>query len=321
LPEGVSKEGFGPQLEAIVAGCTGLYQLSRRTTQTLMRDLFGVKMSLGSIGACEARASIAVAQPVDDARQYVARQVIANVDETCWFVSHRHATLWTMVTAMATVFLITQKRDRQGFEEVRGDFLGLLGSDRGVVYEHWPTTLRQLCWAHLLREFRRMSERPGASKRVGAALVSETQQMFKWWHERQDGITTDETFLARMRAHIPHVEGLLLEAANCPQRKTSITALRLLEVAPALWTFAVCKGVEPTNNAAERALRPAVLWRKKSFGTHSEGGSRFAERMLTCATTLRQQDRNVIDFLTECSIARRTGRRPPSLCPSPRSRA
>jgi hypothetical protein len=86
-------------------------------------------------------------------------------------------------------------------------------------------------------------------------------------------------------------------------------------VEPALWLFVAVKGLEPTNNAAERAIRPAVLWRKNSFGSQSEEGSIFVARMLTVVTTLRSQNRNVLDFLTDAIRANRKGTTSPSLLP------
>jgi transposase len=93
------------------------------------------------------------------------------------------------------------------------------------------------------------------------------------------------------------------------------TCRQLLKVELALWLFVSVEGVEPTNNAAERALRPAVLWRRTSFGSQSLDGSCFAARMLTVGTTLRLLQRNVLDYLAQACLAKRNNLPSPSLLP------
>ena len=111
------------------------------------------------------------------------------------------------------------------------------------------------------------------------------------------------------------VRSLLGSGAGCRCARTAGVCRELLAVEPALYTFAAVEGVEPTNNAAERALRHAVCWRKTSYGTDSAGGSRFVERVLTVVATCRQQGRDVLAFLTDAIQAARTGTAPPSLIP------
>ena len=122
--------------------------------------------------------------------------------------------------------------------------------------------------------------------------------MFARWHRVRDGTLSHRRFWLEMRPLRRRVEGRLRRGAAQGDAKTAGTCRDLLALAPALWTFIDLPGVEPTNNAAERALRPAVLWRRKSFGTHSAAGSRFAERLLTVAATLKQQGRNIVDYIT-----------------------
>jgi transposase len=142
--------------------------------------------------------------------------------------------------------------------------------------------------------------------------------MFEWWHQVREGTMTRAAFARRMKPIRKGVEDLLREGAICGHPKVEGTCRQILEVAPAMWTFIRVPGVEPTNNSAERALRPAVQMRKSSFGTHSEHGSRFVERMLTVAATLRQQGRNVFEYVTEACDRAFLGRRPRSLLPGGR---
>jgi transposase len=316
LPAGVPRGAFGPQLEATVAVCTGVYHLSRRTTVGLMLDLFGVEVALGSVSACEQAVSAAVAAPVAEAHGYVQQQEVVHVDETGWRQGRQRAWLWVMVSALVTVFLVHARRSTEAARSLIGDSHALLlVSDRWSAYRDWPIEQRQLCWAHLLREFTAFTERGGAAARLGRALLKDADRMFARWHRVRNGTWSHQRFWRAMRPLRHRVERQLRRGAQGADGKTAATCRDLVTLASALWTFIDVPGVEPTNNAAERALRPAVLWRKGSFGTHSATGSRFAERMLTVATTLKQQGRNVVDYVAQACVASLQGQPPPSLLP------
>ena len=140
--------------------------------------------------------------------------------------------------------------------------------------------------------------------------------MFARWHRVRDGTLSRPRFWREMRPLRRRVERRLRRGAHGTDGQTAATCRDLVQLATALWTFIDLPGVEPTNNAAERALRPAVLWRKNSFGTHSAAGSRSAERMLTVATTLKQQGRNVVDYVAQACMASLHGQPPASLLPN-----
>jgi transposase len=315
LPAGVPRGAFGPRVEATVAVCTGVYHLSRRTTVGLLADLFGVEVALGTVSACEQAVSAAVAAPVAAAHTYVQRQDVVHVDETGWREGRQRAWLWVMVSALVTVFLVHARRNTQAARLLIGDGGAILVSDRWSAYKHWPIEQRQLCWAHLLREFTAFTERGSAAARLGRALLQDADTMFARWHRVRDGTLSRPRFWREMRPLRRRVERRLRRGARDADAKTAATCRDLVQSATALWTFIDLPGVEPTNNAAERALRPAVLWRKNSFGTHSAAGSRFAERMLTVATTLKQQGRNVVDYVAQACVASLHGQPPPSLLP------
>jgi transposase len=315
LPPGVPAGAFGPRLQALVAVCTGLYRLSRRTTVGLCADLFGVDLALGSVTACERAASQAVAGPVAAAHACVQRQPVASVDETGWREGRRRAWLWVAVTAAATVFLVHARRGAVAAQALLGSFGGILASDRWTAYNGWPLRARQLCWAHLRRHFAAFAEARGAVGRLGRDLLAETDQLFTWWHRVRDGTLARSSFRTYVGPLRQRVEGLLFLGSRGRHAPTAAMCREILALAPALWTFVRVPGVEPTNNAAERALRPGVLWRKGSFGSHSAAGSRFAERMLTVAATLKQQRRNVVDYVTLACEAALRGEPAPSLLP------
>ncbi len=316
-PAGVPAGAFGPRLEATVALCTGVYHLSRRTTVGLMADLFGVDLALGTVSACEQAVSAAVAAPVAEAHAYVREQAVVHADETGWRQARQRAWLWVVVSALVTVFLVHRRRSTEAARALLGELTrAILVTDRWSAYKHWAVEQRQLCWAHLRREFTAFTERSGASARLGRGLLRDTKVLFAHWHRVRDGTLSRRRFWRAMRPLRRRVEGRLRRGVRVADAKTAATCRDLLALAPALWTFIDLPGVEPTNNAAERALRPAVLWRRKSFGTHSAAGSRFAERLLTVAATLKQQGRNVVDYMTAACDASLHGQSAPSLLPA-----
>jgi len=320
LPEGVPQGAFGPRVQALVALCTGLYHLSKRTTVGLMGELLGVELSLGSISTCEAAASEALAAPVAEAHTYVQHQEIANADETGWREALRRAWLWVVVTRLVTVFVVHTRRGAEGARALLGQFEGFLGTDRWGAYNAWAVEKRQLCWAHLRRLFVGWIEAGGEAGRIGLGLLEEADTMFRGWHAvKRSAIPRDE-FRERMARVRKRVEAILGEGAASGPRGVAGPCREILKLAPALWTFVEVEGLEPTNNIAERAIRTAVLWRKGSFGTHSPSGSRFVERMLTASATLRQQGRSVVDFVRQACEAALHGQAPPSLLPIPASR-
>lgn len=317
LPGGVARGAFGSRLQAIVGVCTGVYRLSKRTTEDLLQDLLGAKISLGSVSACEEAVSEALAEPVEEARAYVQEQAVAYVDETGWREANAKAWLWAAVTNLVTVFMIHASRGAKAARELLGEFAGTLVSDRWSAYTIWDPAVRQLCWAHLKRNFTAFLDRGKRSAEIGRGLLAEVNSMFGLWYRVRDGTLKRSIFRDYMRPARQRVEDLLRRGASCGEAKTEETCRRILKLAPALWTFVRIEGVEPTNNAAERAVRPGVLWRKGSFGTDSARASRFAERMLTVAATCRQQGRNVVDYVTRAVEACLRDENAPSLLPAP----
>jgi transposase len=317
LPPGVPTGGFGPRVQATTALCTGAYHLSKRTTQAVLADLFGVSLGLGTIATLEQATTRAVAEPVAEARAYVQAQPAAYVDETGWREGQQRAWLWTVVTAWVTVFAVRLSRGGQVAQELLGErFWGWLVTDRWSGYSWYPPWRRQLCWAHLLRDIEAMVERGGRSREIGEALRRQARQMFHSWHRVRDGTLAHASFTSYMRPIRREIERLLEAGQTCGVPKTEGTCRDILKRRQALWTFVRHAGVDPTNNAAERALRPSVLWRKGSFGTHSPEGSRFVEAIMTVVATLKQQHRNVLDYLTAACEATLRGEAAPSLLPT-----
>jgi transposase len=274
---------------------------------------------IGPAAVCDLQRKTAAAlEPViREAHAYVAGKP-ANVDETGWREGRKRGWLWVAVTASVTVFLVRLSRARVVLAELIPGNLGVLTTDRYPVYDHLPAGQRQVCWAHLRRDFQAMIDRRNAGSVVGEDLLMHANILLMQWKRVRDGTLTRrgfrQSYLGWVRAE---VRTLLGRGAACGCAVTAGVCRELLSVEQALYTFAAVCGVEPTNNAAERALRHAVCWRKTSYGTDSGGGSRFVERVLTVVATCRQQGRDVLEFLTRCCEAGRACGAVPSLLPSP----
>ena len=317
LPAGVPRGSFSPRAAAIVSLLTSFYHLGRRSAAAAMGDLFGVPMSVGSVSNCEQITSAALKDPVAEARAYVQAQTVKNSDETSWYEGpHRKkAWLWTAFTEHVTVFLIRTGRGTEVAKELLGQALGVLITDRWCAYAWWPLAFRQLCWAHLKRHFKAFEEWGGGAEPIGRALMDEEKLLFTWWHRVRDGTLARSSFQSYVVALRGRVKTLLKEGTVCGHAKTMSMCREILTLEPAMWTFVRVPGVEPTNNAAERVIRALVIWRKICFGTHSPEGSRFVERMMTVACSLKQQGRNVVDYVTAAVEASMRGASPQSILP------
>ncbi|MCL6554546.1 MAG: IS66 family transposase [Firmicutes bacterium] len=238
------------------------------------------------------------------------------MDETSWRQGRRRAWLWTVVTALVTVFHIDRSRGGQVVRTLLGsDWAGIVGSDRFSAYRGLALAQRQVCWAQLQRDFQQLVDWGPGPRPIGQRLLACHAQVFELWHRFRAGELDRTALVLAVGRTAAELRAVLEDGAARGHPAAQPLCRELLAVWPALWTFVVVAGVEPTNNGAEQALRPAVLWRKGSFGTHSEGGSRFVERMLTVTASCRQQRRNPFTFLIEAVTAAYSGQPHPSLLP------
>jgi transposase len=311
VPEGA----FGPRLMSMVAVCTGKYRMPKRVTQELLSDFLGTELALGSVSRVEQQVGQALAVPVEQARAFVREQPVVHQDETGWREDKHRAWLWVAVTPLVSVFELARSRGGEVSRRMLGEgFSGTLVSDRWSAYAWVHRLRRQVCWAHLLREFEGFAERSGVLAAYGQSLLDEMGIAFEWWHRFKEGAMERRTFQRKMLPLMREVGRLLREASACGEKGAG-TCREILKLEDSLWTFVYVAGVEPTNNSAERALRPAVIWRKGSFGTDSADGSRFVERILTVVATLKSQGRHVLDYLTAACESMLLGQATPSLLP------
>ncbi|MBD2551280.1 IS66 family transposase, partial [Microcystis elabens FACHB-917] len=280
------------------------------------------------------RISATLEQPMQEALALARQQPVAYVDETGAPTgnadgnnpSGKRGWQWVMVTPVATVFRQGLSRSAAAAIELLGDgFAGTVVSDRFSAYNHLPSQQRQLCWAHLIRDLAAIFERPGASAEFGAQLLELQHQLIEQWHLYKDG-TIDWLALQQecrpirlaFEATLQRVVELGYQRGErTPWAKAVRTCQQILQLADGLWTFLEARGIEPTNNAAERALRQSVIQRKISHGVQSRQGAICRSRLLTVTTTLRQQGRDVWQFLEQAWIAHHRGGVMPSLLPDP----
>jgi transposase len=314
LPVGVPRGAFGPRLRAILSVLAGGYRLGKRPIRQLAFDLLGLTISVGMICRLERQSADELEAPVEELREYVREAAVAHIDETSWWQGRDKMWLWTAVTRLASVFTIAPSRGADVAKEILGtDARKVVISDRLASYS-WIKR-RQFCWAHLNRDFQAMVDRGGESAEVGRLLLGHSGRLFDWWHRVRDGTMARATLRSRVSMMRFSFREDLRRGVKCGCSKTAGTCRELLAGEAHLWTFVRVEGVEPTNNDAERALRHGVIYRKTSGGTESEAGSRFVERMLSVVATCRQQEVNVLDYLTRCYQARLDGKAAPSLIP------
>ena len=311
--EAIPSTPFGPRLSAVISLITGFYHLSRRSTVSLLSDVLGIDISLGAVSAVEQRVSEAVKPAVGETWAKLDDAPVKHTDGTSWFQAGVMCSLWTIATAASTVFKILANGQAATLAPLFGQKLGVLVSDRGTALNFWAMEKRQICWAHLLRKAIGFSERDGPAGAIGRELLDLVGILFTYWQQLRRGELSRDRFRELMAPVRRQVEAVLERARASKLTHVSGSCEDILKHRAALWTFVEQEGVEPTNNHAERELRAFVLWRKRSFGTQSNRGNLFAERLMTVAHTARKQNKNVLEFLTACCVAARDGAPAPSL--------
>ncbi len=296
LPAGVPSGHFGPRLMAAVAMLSGKFRLTRRELPKVLADLFGLALSVGTIQKLCERASEAVAGPVEEIAKVVHAAPVVNADETSYPHKAKKSWLWVATSPTATIFRLHQRRGAEGLAVLMPeDHDGLLIVDRWKPYEKFR---RSLCHAHLLRNWREIGERKHPeAKRLGKWAQAETERLLKYHRQFRSGEMPKAALASRMRMLKARYWRMLGQALECGDKRTRGVAKDLDRQWDSLWSYLETDGAEPTNNAGERRIRPAVLWRKGSFGTQSDAGQRFVERSLTLAATAGQLGVNLFEYL------------------------
>ena len=314
IPPEIRAHTIGPRLAAVMSYFASRHRIGRRGVEEVVETVFEVPTSLGSISTLEAEMSDALASPYQEAGKAVRQAPVKNTDETGWSEKGQKRWLWGSATATVAFFVIHLRRNFEGLQALLGEAIqGIVCSDRWSVYSKLPLERRQICWAHLKRDFQKLIDRGGPAEAIGRVGLEVVECLFADWWAFRNGELDRPGLQARLDPIARELQGVLERGSSCADPKAATFCANVLALYPALWLFAAIEGVEPTNNHAERILRLGVLWRKNAFGCHSVAGCRFVERALTVIQTLRLQNRPVLDYLYRAIMAHRSGLPAPQL--------
>lgn len=314
LPVEIRAHSVGPNLTSVFSYLVGCHGVSKRGVEEISEAIFAAPIALGTVANLEQEMSAALAPAHREALQAVQEAPVKNVDETGWKQAGHKRWLWVAATAQVVAFIIHTLRNAIALRKLLGATLsGIVCSDRWRAYDQVPILRRQVCWAHLKRNWEKMLERGGKAKEIAQACLQIHERVFEVWHLYRGGGCTWRTMDDRMAPLMLSMLEVLQHGERCRDAKTRRFCARLLAVFPGMWTFVSAEGVEPTNNHAERVQRRAVLWRRRSFGCHSANGCRFVERILTVVQSLRLQKRSVLRFLHDAIAAHRAAQPGPKL--------
>lgn len=317
LPAGVPSGQSGPRLVAFTGLLMGHFRQSKRRAAFFIQDFLGMPCCPALTVKMQNQVAAALEQPYEELRGSLADESVLSMDETPTRQGRDKAWLWTAVASTFAVFAIFSSRKGTALPKLLGEkFQGIINCDRAKMY--WQACNLQWCWAHLKRDIQALIDhRDPQVRRLGYDLMRQVRLMFDTWWEYKSGKISWPTFRRRMQPIRSTVDSLLLRGAFSGHPRLTGMCKELHKHRAWLWTFVDHPGVEPTNNTAERAIRPAVIYRKLSFGTQSASGSRFIERMLTVSETCRLQNRSIFAYLTAAVEAHFNKQSPPSLLPTP----
>lgn len=305
-----AERGFGPRLMAFVTMLTADGHVTKRKICTLMSHL-RIKISLGALCNVHKLAGVILEKPSREIQCHVMEQKSVNADESGWRLCNKRCWIWIGTTPTATVFKIDPSRSQAAFERLFGSFSAILTTDRHGAYNQHKGD-KQTCLAHIRRDFEKIKERTGIDGSCGRILKDQLDHIFVFWSQFKKEEISREILQQRTEEYVENIRlALIFATQKAKSSKTIACAHNLLDRYPTLWTFLRQEGVEPTNNLAERGLRPAVIFRKLSGGSQSEWGARMIERLMTVSCTLRQNARNLYVFLKDAFDAHLTGQPPP----------
>ena len=308
LPHDVACSAFGPRLQAAVATLSVRNRVSRDDAVECCEELFGCRISSGTVDAILTRTAAALAEPHDDLLERLRGAQALNMDETGWRTAGERRALWGLFDQRHAYFEVKADRHQDHAKTLLGDTQAVVTSDHWWAYTHLPLARRQICWAHLRRDFKAHAEGLAAEKEFGETGLQLCERVFWAWEvfrhtsERRE---LKRTIRQLQREYKPIIRSVAAKRAR--NKRCRGMARNLLKAWPALWTFAKHDGVQPTNNHAERALRSAVIYRKLCLGTQSQTGERRVARLLSAHTTCRLQRRSPFAYLSDAIAAHARG--------------
>jgi len=313
LPPGVPTGQAGPRLTALAALLMGCFRQSKSRVALFLEQVLGQPCSTGWVVNLQNQATAALRPNWEELAAQLSSQDQLGIDETPTKEGSRKAWLWACVAKPFTVFALRPTRAATVLDELLdGVFHGVTNCDRAKMY--WSLGRLQWCWAHLKCDFQALVDSADRKAQgLGRELLRPTGELFRQWGHYRDGTLTRRGFVRHMQPIRAKIESLLLRGAYSGSDRLFGMCNELYDHRDWLWNFVEAPGVEPTNNASERALRHAVIWRKLSFGTQCAAGSRFVETLLTVLETCRQQGRKIFAHLVNALESRLIGQPPPSM--------
>jgi transposase len=313
LPAGVPVGQAGPRLVAFVSLLMAYFRQSKRRTALFLETILQQPCCPAWTIKLQNQATGALRRSYDELAATLPGQPQLGIDETPNKEGSLKSWLWVFVAAHFTVFALRLTRAATVLEELLTDrFKGVVMCDRAKMY--WSLGCLQWCWAHLKRDFQALIDHDDPQvKRLGRDLMRPTRKMFAAWARYRDGTLTRTGMKRLMKPIREEIEALLLRGVFSGNERLTGMCNELYDHRQWLWAFLEHEDVQPTNNGSERALRHAVIWRKLSFGTQSDSGSRFLETMLSVIETCRQQGRNTFAFVADAVQSHFAGQPAPSL--------
>ena len=303
LPEHVAQSNFGPRTHSAIAYLVSVHRVTRRGIAEIMQSLFGLTISTGAICNAARRVSDACLPVVGAIKQYVASALTLNIDETGWKYKGERRYLWTFVAPRAVFFHISPSRGAKVLRNVLGQtFDGVITSDDHSAYgSYHKNGLRQLCWAHIIRKLKALKEDRSSPHAYCFArhVLEDIGAIFSRWHAFQKSPGSREQLWIDTQPFRERMNDFCVIFRYSSDQRVETRTKRLLDNWQNLFTFLEHDGVEPTNNSAERAIRPAVQWRKICFGSQSQIGEQFTERLLSVVRTCQIHGTNSFEFLTK----------------------
>jgi transposase len=312
----MARSGFGPRITAFLAHLSGLHRVTRRGCEEIAKTILGIDICLGSVCKLHQEVSESLACAHANAKQAFPEEPVLNIDETGWKTQGKTRWLWVFVTPVVAFFHVAASRGSKVLKEILGaEYKGILCSDMYSAYKAFHKGVRQFCWAHIIRGIKGIKHacRSPDAVKFSKWMLSETGRMFALWHAFKRGHLDRKTLVLKSVPIRARMNKCLQQYAQSPDYDVSKASKSLLRHWEGLFTFLEYDGVEPTNNSAERGVRPAVQWRKICFGNQSEEGELLTARLLTAERTCILQGRNPFQFLVESVIAYRNGFPAPSL--------
>jgi transposase len=311
LPAGVPTGQIGPRALALIGVLGTRYHLTQFKIRDLLAQMMGLDFSIGAISQAHGKVAAALRAPVAEAMASTPAAKVLHMDETRYPREGSANWVWAAVQPKLALYSVLPSRARY----VINEFIGaeprcILVSDRYAGYAHLGPEQRQVCWAHLLRDFQRIADRTGHAGQLGRRMLGLGYIMFRWRDRGKTSQAEFEPLQRRLR------QALQAGAEQAVCRRTANTCANLIKLWPALWTFIRHRGVEPTNNAAEQALRTVVLKRKISGPTRSRRGDEFIARGYSVVETCRRQGRDALAYIHDAVLAFIDKTTPPSLVPS-----